>query len=251
MSQEYELSPSEEEYLEAIYTKQEGRARVATTHDLAECLGVQDASVTEMLKKLSEKGLVHYTPYHGATLTEAGREIATKVKRKHRLLERFLVDICGDRHTRVTQTGVRNRACHLRQGDRHALRTVRATPRRVPAGVPYPRGEYQEDEKGREFAKLSDVGKGDVYDTVFNLSRTGDDQSVVFTRPHPRAYGESAAKDLEGPDYHRDEGYANRSWQGCRRVTSRRRGRERESIKRKRKEDEKERKGAPTHATAG
>ncbi len=48
-----------------------------------------------MLKKLSEKGLINYTPYRGATLTEAGREIATKVKRKHRVLERFLVDICG------------------------------------------------------------------------------------------------------------------------------------------------------------
>ncbi len=86
MPQKNTLSSSEEEYLEAIYTKQESSAAVATTHYLAACLGVKDASVTEMLKKLSEKGLIHYTPYHGATLTEAGREIATKVKRKHRLL---------------------------------------------------------------------------------------------------------------------------------------------------------------------
>src|SRR5674536_213766 len=89
MAQDYELSSSEEEYLEAIYTRQEGKAQVATTRELATCLGVRDASVTEMLKKLSEKGLVNYTPYHGATLTKTGCEIATKVKRKHRLLERF------------------------------------------------------------------------------------------------------------------------------------------------------------------
>jgi DtxR family Mn-dependent transcriptional regulator len=95
MAQDYELSSSEEEYLEALYTRQEGKAQVATTRELATCLGVRDASVTEMLKKLSEKGLVNYTPYHGATLTKTGCEIATKVKRKHRLLERFLVDICG------------------------------------------------------------------------------------------------------------------------------------------------------------
>jgi len=98
MSPKYELSSSEEEYLEAIYTKQEGKAQAATTGELATCLGVRDASVTEMLKKLSEKGLINYTPYRGATLTEAGCEIATKVKRKHRLLERFLVDICGVGH---------------------------------------------------------------------------------------------------------------------------------------------------------
>ncbi len=72
MSQKHELSSAEEEYLEAIYTKQEGKASVATTRDLAGCLGVRDASVTEMLKKLSEKGLVDSTPYRGATLTEAG-----------------------------------------------------------------------------------------------------------------------------------------------------------------------------------
>jgi Mn-dependent DtxR family transcriptional regulator len=51
MSQKYELSPSEEGYLEAIYTKQEGKEGSATTRNLAECLGVKDASVTEMLKK--------------------------------------------------------------------------------------------------------------------------------------------------------------------------------------------------------
>jgi Mn-dependent DtxR family transcriptional regulator len=53
MSQEHKLSASEEEYLEAIYTRQEGGAQAATTGDLAACLGVKDASVTEMLKKLS------------------------------------------------------------------------------------------------------------------------------------------------------------------------------------------------------
>jgi Mn-dependent DtxR family transcriptional regulator len=55
MSQEHKLSSSEEEYLEAIYTRQEGCAHLATTRGLADCLGVKDASVTEMLKKLSEK----------------------------------------------------------------------------------------------------------------------------------------------------------------------------------------------------
>jgi DtxR family Mn-dependent transcriptional regulator len=157
MSQESTLSSSEEEYLEAIYTKQEGSVAAATTRDLAECLGVKDASVTEMLKKLSEKGLIHYTPYHGATLTEAGREIATKVKRKHRLLERFLVDICGvDRHESHKQ------ACEIEHviSDKaiDSLSAQLGHPATCPGGRTIPEGEYLGG--GAEISKLSDVGRG-------------------------------------------------------------------------------------------
>ncbi|MGA3198682.1 MAG: metal-dependent transcriptional regulator [Halobacteriota archaeon] len=156
MSQQYELSPSEEEYLEAIYTKQEGSARVATTGDLAACLGVRDASVTEMLKKLSEKELVNYTPYHGATLTEAGLKIATKVKRKHRLLERFLVDICGiDKHESHKQ------ACEIEHviSDKAIdnLSTQLGHPATCPGGSAIPEGDSEDE---TQVSKLSDVGKG-------------------------------------------------------------------------------------------
>ena len=156
MSQKHELSPSEEEYLEAIYTKQEGRARVATTGDLAACLGVRDASVTEMLKKLSEKGFVDYTPYRGATLTEAGCKIATKVKRKHRLLERFLVDICGiDTHESHKQ------ACEIEHviSDK-AIDNLSAQlghPSTCPGGSAIPESDSEDE---TQVSKLSDVGKG-------------------------------------------------------------------------------------------
>jgi len=156
MSEEHKLSSSEEEYLEAIYTRQEGSARAATTRDLADCLGVKDASVTEMLKKLSEKKLVNYTPYHGATLTEAGLTIATKVKRKHRLLERFLVDICGiDRYESHKQ------ACEIEHviSDKaiDTLSTQLGHPATCPGGSAIPEGE-KEDET--EISKLSEMGKG-------------------------------------------------------------------------------------------
>jgi DtxR family Mn-dependent transcriptional regulator len=156
MSQKHELSSSEEEYLEAIYTKQEGKARVATTGELAACLGVRDASVSEMLKKLSEKGLVDYTPYRGATLTDAGREIATKVKRKHRLLERFLVDICGiDTHESHKQ------ACEIEHviSDK-AIDTLSAQlghPSTCPGGSAIPASELEDE---TDVSKLSEVGKG-------------------------------------------------------------------------------------------
>ncbi len=167
MSQKYELSPSEEEYLEAIYTKQEGEEGSATTRNLAECLGVKDASVTEMLKKLSEKGLIDYTPYHGATLTEAGLKIATKVKRKHRLLEYFLVNVCG-----IDKQESHKEACEIEHviSDK-AIDTLSAQlghPSTCPGGRIIPEGEYPEGES--ELVKLSDVGKG-AYMIRFLTSR--------------------------------------------------------------------------------
>ncbi len=46
-----------------------------------------------MLKKLADKEYVEYSPYHGACLTAKGAQIAEKITRKHRLLERFLNDV--------------------------------------------------------------------------------------------------------------------------------------------------------------
>lgn len=156
MSQDDKLSSSEEEYLEAIYTKREGKARVATTRDLAECLGVRDASVTGMLKKLSDKGLVQYTPYRGATLTDAGLNIATKVKRKHRLLERFLVDICG-----IDLRESHKQACEIEHviSDKaiDSLSAQLGHPVTCPGGSVIPEGEKGDQE---EIEKLSEMGRG-------------------------------------------------------------------------------------------
>jgi DtxR family Mn-dependent transcriptional regulator len=86
------MSASSEEYLEALYNLcQDGTP--ATTSDLSKRLKIAPASVTEMLKKLAEKGYVSYFPYQGATLTSAGLMLASKISRRHRLLERFLYDV--------------------------------------------------------------------------------------------------------------------------------------------------------------
>jgi DtxR family Mn-dependent transcriptional regulator len=81
-----------ENYVKAIYqmsARQEGRP--AATGKLAEALGVSPGTVTSMLKTLSESGLAEYIPYEGAHLTEAGRTLALRVLRRHRLIELFLV----------------------------------------------------------------------------------------------------------------------------------------------------------------
>ena len=83
---------STQDYLKAVYNLARNGDLVSTT-EISQKLDVAPASVTEMLKKLSEDGYVKYSPYHGSTLTEKGLQEAQTVTRKHRLLERFLSDV--------------------------------------------------------------------------------------------------------------------------------------------------------------
>jgi DtxR family transcriptional regulator, Mn-dependent transcriptional regulator len=83
---------STQDYLKAVYNLARNGDLVSTT-EISKKLDVAPASVTEMLKKLSQDGYVKYSPYHGSTLTEKGLQEAQKVTRKHRLLEKFLTDV--------------------------------------------------------------------------------------------------------------------------------------------------------------
>ena len=96
-----------EEYLESILDIEE-RDGIAKTSAIAKCMKVAPASVTEVLQTLSDKGFVHYEPYKGAYLTVQGREMARKVKRRHRLLEVFLNDILH-----ITGENVHDEACKM------------------------------------------------------------------------------------------------------------------------------------------
>ena len=84
-----------EDYAKAIYGLQRYEEGPVTTTALAERLGVAPSSVTAMLKRLDELGLVRYEPYHGVTLTAAGEKVALEVIRHHRLIEAFLADALG------------------------------------------------------------------------------------------------------------------------------------------------------------
>jgi len=83
-----------EDYLKAIYQIEEKQGKVATS-SLAERVGVAPATATAMLKKLARRDLVNYTPYQGVKLTDAGREIALRTLRHHRLAELYMVKVLG------------------------------------------------------------------------------------------------------------------------------------------------------------
>lgn len=83
-------SPVVENYLKALHALAARHGGDVSTGQLAEALGVSGASVTSMLKRLAEQGLVQHRPYRGVLLTERGERAALEVLRHHRLLELFL-----------------------------------------------------------------------------------------------------------------------------------------------------------------
>jgi DtxR family Mn-dependent transcriptional regulator len=86
------LSPEMEDYLETIadLIRINSEARVT---DIAERLAVRKASVTQALRSLADKGLIHYQPYVSPSLTETGRRVAARVQHRHDVLKQFLVKV--------------------------------------------------------------------------------------------------------------------------------------------------------------
>lgn len=85
-----------EDYLKAIYHISAGAdMETAATGEIAERLQVTPGSVTTMLQRLAESGLVKYQSHRGAKLTEAGEKVALNVLRRHRLVELFLTKTLG------------------------------------------------------------------------------------------------------------------------------------------------------------
>lgn len=91
---EISLTRSEEDHLKAIHALVANGGR-ATTNAVCERINTKASSVTDMLKKLAEKGLVQHRPYYGARLTAKGEKLALRLVRKHRLWETFLVSRLG------------------------------------------------------------------------------------------------------------------------------------------------------------
>ena len=85
-------SLTEENYLKAIYKLLDHEEEAVSTNAIAEKMQTKPASVSEMLKKLSDKKLINYRKYQGVTLTPLGKKVALSIIRKHRLWEVFLVN---------------------------------------------------------------------------------------------------------------------------------------------------------------
>jgi DtxR family Mn-dependent transcriptional regulator len=100
-------TPIVEEYLEAIY-KLQAAEKVLGTTELGKQLKVSPASASEMTDRLAERGLVAKVRDKGITLTRKGQKAALELIRKHRVSQRFLVDVLG-----MDWKDVHDEACRL------------------------------------------------------------------------------------------------------------------------------------------
>lgn len=89
------LSLTEENYLKSIYHLSEGGEVDVSTNAIAEYITTKPASVSDMIRKLSKKGVINYQKYKGVQISKKGKQIALDVVRKHRLWEVFLVEKLG------------------------------------------------------------------------------------------------------------------------------------------------------------
>lgn len=133
------LSRSVEDYLKAILALAE-RGKPASTSALARSLDVQPASVTGMVKKLAETGLLEHVPYKGVQLTDSGEREALRILRRHRILETYLTERLG-----YAWDEVHDEAEHLEHAvsDRliDSMADALGNPERDPHGAPIPSRE--------------------------------------------------------------------------------------------------------------
>ncbi|GIV23457.1 MAG: metal-dependent transcriptional regulator [Bacteroidia bacterium] len=87
-------TPAEENYLKALWYLG-GATQEVSMQALTQRIGATPGAVTDMIKRLSEKGYITYRPYYGVRLTEEGLRIAVRVVRRHRIWETFVSEKLG------------------------------------------------------------------------------------------------------------------------------------------------------------
>lgn len=148
-----ELTPAEEEYVEALYRLKGGPGNRIKVKDVAKNLGVKDPSAVEMLKKLTKKGLVRHDR-SGVELTELGEEKGLKIVRRHALAERLLSDVFKHQ-----LPGVHEHACefeHIVDDDlADKIDAMLGKPSTCPYGEPIPDRDGQvAEQRGKPLTQL-------------------------------------------------------------------------------------------------
>ena len=161
-----------EDYIKAIYRLQRTGGKV-TTSALALQLRLADASITNMIRKLSDKGLVHYERYQGVGLTGRGKRMALKIVRRHRLWEMYLVKFLGFSWDKVHDEA--ERLEHVTSEELEAkLDHALESPTCDPHGDPIPTvdGELEHP----DYTALAECNSGDVV----RVLRVSDDDSEIL-----------------------------------------------------------------------
>lgn len=145
-----------EDYLKAIYEIGRGSVPVAT-NDIAQRLNLTAASVSGMVRRLADQGLLSYERYRGVTLTETGRRAALRTLRRHRVIEAYLSGALDYPWDRVHAEAERlEHAASDELVDRMAAAI--GEPVVDPHGAPIPSREGLVDET--EYLSLAELGAG-------------------------------------------------------------------------------------------
>ena len=149
---------TEENYLKTIYYLANRQQGEVSTNALAEMTATKAASVTDMLRKLADKQLIHYRKYQGVRLTEEGERLALQIIRRHRLWEVFLVEKLGFGWEAVH--AIAEELEHVRSDELVArLDTYLGHPQFDPHGDPIPTPTGQMPQMG--YRKLSEIQLGE------------------------------------------------------------------------------------------
>lgn len=150
------LSRSVEDYLKAIYSLSRG-GEPASTSGIAQAMEIQPASVSGMVRRLADSGLVEHVPYRGVRLTEQGSWEALRIIRRHRVLETYLKVRLG-----YSWDDVHSEAERLEHAaSDHLIDCMAAAledPSHDPHGAPIPTRSGEIDEV--DYGTLADVGVG-------------------------------------------------------------------------------------------
>lgn len=165
-----ELSGPVEDYLKAIY-ELERSGSAAGTNELAARLRIAPASVSGMVRRLAEQGLITHERYKGVRLTESGRRAALRTIRRHRIIETYLTEALAYPWDRVHDEAERlEHACSDELVDRMA--EAIGEPMHDPHGAPIPTREGMVDE--RRLGSIADLAVGDVAAVRRVSDRSGD-----------------------------------------------------------------------------
>ena len=138
-----------EDYLKAIYDLERDE-HPATTNDIAERLAISPASVSGMVRRLADQGLITHEPYRGVRLTEDGRRAALRTLRRHRILECYLTEVLGYPWDRVHDEAERlEHAASEELIERMADGARRSAARSARRAHPVARGRRRGDDASR------------------------------------------------------------------------------------------------------
>lgn len=150
------LTAPVEDYLKAIYAIGKGTG-AAATNEIAQRLALAPASVSGMVRRLADQGLLAYERYRGVKLTESGRRAALRTLRRHRVIEAYLAEALGYPWDRVHQEAERlEHAASDELIDRMA--STIGEPEVDPHGAPIPTRDGSVDET--EYRSLAEMRVG-------------------------------------------------------------------------------------------